>query len=519
MSLFERLNNKRQNIYEVKKSFPSGSFDPANQEGKFVKNERNKRLSSTDKKEISKRLSASTTKGDQARSQYGADGGYGDSNVGDEQQNKSKVNTKAKDYTDKINKKNKNRSFFDVTKHKKAREKLIQGRKAYIDPKTNKASKEGVKRYITKARNMASGSNVNNKANQKAAEIIAKSSGKEYADKINQKYGGKLGRKRPSNAKSLEQIQRDINAKNPVKPGITGKPIPLKKTSKPSSTGFKNFPGSNVSDKEIQTAIKTGGKKPTANVKKAIKDLDKVIIQPKKGDAQKTARYIRKQIKQNVKKVTTPKVGEVSKAKKILQTYQQQQQQQQPQAGSTTTTRTRTRTNTRTNTGNRTFPDLQKEIEKIKKGLKNPVDQSFGDALKKNQTTKPYVTPGTTELEKIKPKVTTSKNLGKLSQTKLGSKIPSMQLSKRLMKHKNKYAVGAGLALAGGAYLLGRNRLNKAKEKEKKSLVIANQKKKQQPAKVVDVSLFLNRTGTPPKTSKPSYNSVYDKDYIKNLKK
>lgn len=518
MSLFERLNNKRQNIYEVKKSFPSGSFDPANQEGKFVKNERNKRLSSTDKKEISKRLSASTTKGDQARSQYGADGGYGDSNVGDEQQNKSKVNTKAKDYTDKINKKNKNRSFFDVTKHKKAREKLIQGRKAYIDPKTNKASKEGVKRYITKARNMASGSNVNNKANQKAAEIIAKSSGKEYADKINQKYGGKLGRKRPSNAKSLEQIQRDINARNPVKPGITGKPIPLKKTSKPSSTGFKNFPGSNVSDKEIQTAIKTGGKKPTANVKKAIKDLDKVIIQPKKGDAQKTARYIRKQIKQNVKKVTTPKVGEVSKAKKILQTYQQQQQQQQAQAGSTTTTRTRTRTNTRTNTGNRTFPDLQKEIEKIKKGLKNPVDQSFGDALKKNQnpSIKKISTP---ELEKIKPKVTTSKNLGKLSQTKFGSKIPSMQLSKRLMKQKNKYLVGAGLALAGGAYLLGRNRVKKSKEKEKKALIIANQKKKQQPKKLVDVSLFLNRTGTPPKTSKPSYNSVYDKDYIKNLKK
>ena len=492
MSLFERLNNKRQNIYEVKKSFPSGSFDPANQEGKFVKNEKNKRLSSTNKKEISKRLSAATTKGDQARSQYGADGGYGDSNVGDEQQNKSKVDTKAKDYTKKINKQNKNRSFFDLTKHKKAREKLIKGRKAYIDPKTNKASKEGIKRYITKARNMASGSNVNNKANQKAAEIIAKSSGKEYADKINQKYGGKLGRKRPSNAKSLEQIQREINAKNPTKPGVTGKPIPLKKTSKPSSTGFKNFPGSNVSDKEIQTAIKTGGKKPTANVKKAIKDLDKVVIQPKKGDAQKTARYIRKQIKQNVKKVTTPKVGEVSKAKKILQTFQQQQQQ--PQAGSTTTTRTRTRTYTKPNTGNKTFPNLQKEIEKIKKNIKNPVDQSFGDALKKNQTSNLY-NPGKTALEKIKPK---SKNLGKLSQTKLGSKIPSMQLSKRLMKQKNKYLVGAGLALAGGAYLLGRNRVKQAEKIQKNNLFIAanNKEKEMVP---YDVNLFLNKTGTSPK--------------------
>ena len=57
---------------------------------------------------------------------------------------------------------------------------------------------------------MASGSNVNNKANQKAAEIIAKSSGKEYADKINQKYGGRLARKRPSNAKSIEQIKKRL---------------------------------------------------------------------------------------------------------------------------------------------------------------------------------------------------------------------------------------------------------------------------------------------------------------------
>ncbi len=149
--------------------------------------------------------------------------------------------------------------------------------------------------------------------------------------------------------------------------------------------------------------------------------------------------------------------------------------------------------------------------------------QSFDDFIKKANR-KVYqkgnlYTPPVTDLEKIKPRITTSKNLGKISQTKLGSKIPSMQLSKRLMKSKNRYLFGAGLALAGGAYLLGNRRLNKAKEKEKKALVIANQKKKQQPAKVVDVNLFLNRTGTPPKTSKPSYNSVYDKDYIKNLKK
>ncbi len=54
MSLFERVKSKRLNIHEVKKSFPSGSFDPANQEGKFVKNESGKNLKNI-KDEISKR--------------------------------------------------------------------------------------------------------------------------------------------------------------------------------------------------------------------------------------------------------------------------------------------------------------------------------------------------------------------------------------------------------------------------------------------------------------------------------
>ena len=138
--------------------------------------------------------------------------------------------------------------------------------------------------------------------------------------------------------------------------------------------------------------------------------------------------------------------------------------------------------------------------------------QSFDDFIKKANR-KVYqkgnlYTPPVTDLEKMKPRITTSKNLGKISQTKFGSKIPSMQLSKRLMKSKNKYLAGAGLALAGGAYLLGNRRLKKTKEKERKALIIANQKKAQKPKELVSVNLFLNKTGTPPgqtKTSNPSY--------------
>ena len=200
---------------------------------------------------------------------------------------------------------------------------------------------------------------------------------------------------------------------------------------------------------------------------------------------------------------------------KELKDYKQQQQQQQPQSKPSTTTKPKPN-NTR-NTQNLNQQELKKKLEQIKKGLRNPTNKSFSDALKNNQTQN-FVKPGTEELEKIKPKVTTSKNLGKLSQTKLGSKVPSMQLSKRLMKHKNKYAVAAGLALAGGAYLLGRNRVAAAKTKEKKAVAAFNKKEAQKPKEMVDVKLFLNRTGTPPKPS-TKFNSVYDKNYIKNLKK
>ena len=200
---------------------------------------------------------------------------------------------------------------------------------------------------------------------------------------------------------------------------------------------------------------------------------------------------------------------------KELKDYKQQQQQQQQQQSKPRTT-TKPKPNNRSNTQNLNQQDLKKKLEKLKKNLKNPVDKSFGDALKNNQTG--IKTPPVKELEKIKPKVTTSKNLGKLSQTKFGSKIPSMQLSKRLMKQKNKYLVGAGLALAGGAYLLGRNRVAAAKTKEKKAVAAFNKKEAEKPKKMVDVKLFLNRTGTPPKQS-TKFNSVYDKNYIKNLKK
>ena len=207
------------------------------------------------------------------------------------------------------------------------------------------------------------------------------------------------------------------------------------------------------------------------------------------------------------------------KGKELKDYKQQQQQQQQPQQGSSTTTKPKPKPNNTRNTQNLNQQELKKKLEQIKKNLKNPTDKSFGDALKNNQTG--IKTPPPNELEKIKPKVTTSidtqKKLGKLSQTKLGNPSSMTKLSKHLMKNKNKYSVAAGLALAGGAYLLGRNRVAAAKTKEKKAVAAFNKKEAQKPKEMVDVQLFLNRTGTPPKKS-TKFNSVYDKNYTKNLK-
>ena len=83
---------------------------------------------------------------------------------------------------------------------------------------------------------MSQGTNANTKANRKAAEIIAKSSGSEYAEKIRKKYetDKDLPRKRGRNQPSYAEIKKGIDAKNPVKPGqFTGKPVPAKTPVKP----------------------------------------------------------------------------------------------------------------------------------------------------------------------------------------------------------------------------------------------------------------------------------------------
>jgi len=262
MSLFEKLNNKRYDLQERrKKSFPSGSFDPANQEGKFVENERNKNIESgrttysKNKKfnqGISQRRSAETTRGDAINRALGGGSsteGTGGANTGTatykppskkkvkEIMNRStlkkvkrgqgvsqaEVSKRAQEFTKEINKKNKNRTFFDPEKAKEARKNLIAKRKEYgIDRKGN-ISDAGVKRYAQKTKQLSSGSNVPAKVTAKdlkvakvravGGEKITNNAGKVIGTTTG-KYGGRLGRARNKNMKTYDQIKKDIDLKN-----------------------------------------------------------------------------------------------------------------------------------------------------------------------------------------------------------------------------------------------------------------------------------------------------------------
>ena len=301
--------NKKFNNKKEKPKFESGSFDTANNEKQFVKNEKNKNLN----KDIGQRRTAQDRQQQLYNRQYDA---YDDGDLGNPNQSKAQTSTTST--------KKKTRKFFDDEKAKKKREAFQQGRKAYTDSKSGikagKVTDKGVIDYITKARNMKQGTNANTKANREAAKVIAKSSGAEYKEKIRQKYetDKDLPRRRAKNQPSYAEIKKDIDARNPVKPGITGKPIPAK------------FIKTNVSDKEIQDAIKQAQKvKPTKTKKitvgsleardKAMKELDKAKIgTPSPEDIEKTEKLIKKQYKKQARTVIKPSEKEISQQQKII---------------------------------------------------------------------------------------------------------------------------------------------------------------------------------------------------------
>ena len=209
MSLFEKLNNKRYDLQEKerKKSFPSGSFDPANQEKKFVENEKNKNIESgttnysKNKKlnqQISQRRSAETTRGDAINRAMGTSGsteGTGGANT-DTATYKPPSKKKVKEIM--------NRSTL---------KKLEKGQ-GVSQAEVSKKAKEFTKK-------------VNKERLKKLPPIdLKKPTVRKDLRKVKRNT---TRRRRPSNAPSLADINKKIDAANPVEIGKTG-PKPVKGT-------------------------------------------------------------------------------------------------------------------------------------------------------------------------------------------------------------------------------------------------------------------------------------------------
>ena len=258
MSLFDKLNNKRYDLQEIKKKTSSSASSGNNKSDENISTSRKrikKAISDLDatqpkietgrttysknkniNQEISQRRTAQDRQQQLYNRQYDA---YDDGDLGNPNQSKSQTSTKtkpktnvvkqsevsqkAKEFTKEINKKNKNRTFFDPEKAKEARKNLIAKRKEYgIDRKGN-ISDAGVKRYAQKTKQLSSGSNLPvtpTKKELKVAKIravggekVTNKSGKVIGTTTG-KYGGRLPRARNKNMKTYDQIKKEIDLKD-----------------------------------------------------------------------------------------------------------------------------------------------------------------------------------------------------------------------------------------------------------------------------------------------------------------
>ena len=253
MSLFERIQNKRYDLQERKKKFGPGSDGRVNPGGNNNKDE-------NIKKDLSQRRTSQDNQQQRYNRQYDA---YDDGDLGNPEQQKSspkkKIQSKSKTFNQsfgtptgadpKTGKPTYKPSYTIDAKGKKKLgpdiggigddktlpkgagngvpqpdEKGVSGydrvskklgdreaaKKTYLDPKTGKASDEGIKKYIKKARQMKTGSNV--PVDSKTTDSIAKISKSEYKNKINQKYGGR--RATLDGTKNLKKVNLEKTAEN-----------------------------------------------------------------------------------------------------------------------------------------------------------------------------------------------------------------------------------------------------------------------------------------------------------------
>ena len=154
------------------------------------------------------------------------------------------------------------RGFEDITgegikkgDYPKTRKELEAKRKEYGINKDGVPSKEGIKRYAEKAKQLKSGSNIpveltqadldKAKRNMVGGEPVLMTGTKGLKDKIGTttgRYGGRLSNKRSKNAPSYAEVKAKIDAKNPViQTPIGTLPKTAKNMKKFPKPTFKSF--------------------------------------------------------------------------------------------------------------------------------------------------------------------------------------------------------------------------------------------------------------------------------------
>ena len=225
--MFGSKERSKKTAGDVKKTANISNKKETQRQKKIIK----KNVAAGDKllQDINKRKSADLTRADAINRAMGTSGstegaaGAGGTTTKTKTVSQAEVSKKAQDFTKEINKKNKNRTFFDPEKAKEARKNLIAKRKEYgIDRKGN-ISDAGVKRYAQKTKQLSSGSNVPAKVTSKdlkvakvravGGEKVTNKSGKVIGTTTG-KYGGRLGRVRNRNMKTYDQIKKDIDLKD-----------------------------------------------------------------------------------------------------------------------------------------------------------------------------------------------------------------------------------------------------------------------------------------------------------------
>ena len=225
--MFGSKERSKKTAGDVKKTANISNKKETQRQKKIIK----KNVEAGDKllQDINKRKSADLTRADAINRAMGTSGstegaaGAGGTTTKTKTVSQAEVSKKAQDFTKEINKKNKNRTFFDPEKAKEARKNLIAKRKEYgIDRKGN-ISDAGVKRYAQKTKQLSSGSNLPvtpTKKELKVAKIravggekVTNKSGKVIGTTTG-KYGGRLPRARNKNMKTYDQIKRDIDLKD-----------------------------------------------------------------------------------------------------------------------------------------------------------------------------------------------------------------------------------------------------------------------------------------------------------------